>query len=85
VQDCTGDEPISELGVQPFEVPYLFAGRSGGGSVLDGEDVAGGDFGDQVDLVRPIRTTDMDRWLLPLSTNSTPWRITAPLRRGRGR
>jgi hypothetical protein len=44
-------ESVAEFGVQPFEVPCVFAGWSSGSFDLDGEDVAGGDLGDQVDLV----------------------------------
>ena len=51
VEYGAGHEPVAELVVQPFEVACVLAGWRGGGFDLDREDVAGGDLGDQVDLV----------------------------------
>jgi len=52
VEHGTRHEAVAELVVELFEVPCVLAGWSSGGFDFDGEDVAGGDLGDQVGAVR---------------------------------
>jgi len=60
-----GHKAIPEFVAEPFEVSCRLAGWRGGGFDLDGEDFAGGDLGDQVDLVTALLVTQVVQ----------PWRV----------
>jgi hypothetical protein len=53
VQHGAGEKVVSEPLAQPLQVSRVGEPCSRGGLDLDGEDVAGRELGDQIDLVPP--------------------------------